>query len=268
MELMSATKATTTQPYILLRHRDSAPCIIEKDEVISKIRASDRSFVRRGIILMVLGVGSILIGVRLIRIAEEHGYFEWAANVDLRPIAFVILGFLLACVLFVIVPVYKRKRRGSNSPCPKCGKPLLSANLWTPIRITAEALAARRKQRMQKLLLHTYSKYVIGPTFMFAVLSFGFVALILRDLRHELDPNGWAFIVRMLAAVALCYLAAGYALTLVHVWAVIRRKGQERALKFLFPEAFTPGNRWHNGVFYRALGIRSMLSQIQETASL
>lgn len=263
IKMMRGTEGTENQPYVLLRHRDAAPCIVEKEELLAQKRMADRAFIRRGITFIVLFICLILTEPKVVRFAEEHSYFNRAAEFDVRPFAFALVGLLLGIIFWAVIRIERVKRGDSNSPCPKCGKPLIGANVWPPTILPACALARRREQRMQNLLVRASSKYVIGPAFLVMLLSFPLALLIVQNLRPELDPNGWPFFLRTFPVIILIYLVAGYLLTLWYVRRAIRRKGWERALKFLFPEAFQGRIRWRDKVWYRALGISALIRQKQ-----
>jgi hypothetical protein len=258
---MTSAQPTGDQTFVLLRHRDCLPCRIAKKELFAQKRKSGQKFIRREIIIIVFLVGLFLTGPKLVRFAEERGYFDWAAEFDVRAVAFVFVGVLLAVFFWVAITMESQKRLGINPPCPKCGKPLIGANLWPPVKLTA--LAERRERWMKKLLLRAVSRDIIAPAFIIMLVSFPAALLVMRNLRPDLDPNGWPFFVRAFPFVILTYFVAGYLLTLFHVHRTIQRKGTERALKFLVPEAFNGRTRWRDRVFYAALGISAMIRQMR-----
>jgi hypothetical protein len=91
------------------------------------------------------------------------------------------------------------------------------------------------------------------------------VLLVARALLPDMDVNGWPFYCRVFPCVCIGWFLTLLGLLAFHVHCLTRRKGNFRTVRFLFPEALSGTDTWRDRIFYRAIGIRGVISDAQQT---
>jgi hypothetical protein len=121
----------------------------------------------------------------------------------------------------------------------------------------------RRARRIRKVVLGAMGRFVFFPWLVSSGLWMLAVVAVGRALRPDLDPNGWPFFVRAFPIWIVLLWFTVYALWAVEVRFVLHRKGAERTVKYLFPEALSGTESWLDRISFWALGIRHIIRQAQ-----
>ena|SRR5437588_8945497 len=127
--------------------------------------------------------------------------------------------------------------------------------------ISSPQLQLRRAERVRKVIVRAMGAYVFVPWLLSIGLWMIAVILVMRTADPNLDVNGWPFILRAAPLVTLLSAATLYVLYALHVRLMLQRKGPDRAIRYLFPEALMGTESWLDRLGYRAVGMSNLITQ-------
>lgn len=87
------------------------------------------------------------------------------------------------------------------------------------------------------------------------------VVVVVHTFRPDLDTNGWPFFLRAFPIWIVLMWLTVFVLLAVYVRLVVRRKGAQRAVRYLFPELLSRTESRLERISFGALGIRRLIRE-------
>ena len=127
--------------------------------------------------------------------------------------------------------------------------------------LTKDRIERRRAKRTRKVVLNAMGRFVFFPWMVCFCLEMPAVVAVVRALHPDLDTNGWPFFLRAFPIWIVLMWLTVFVLLAVYVRLVVRRKGAQRAVRYLFPELLSRTENRLERIFFWALGIRRLIRE-------
>jgi hypothetical protein len=129
--------------------------------------------------------------------------------------------------------------------------------------MSKDQIERRRATRIRKVVLNAMGRFVLFPGMIFGGLWMLAVVAVMHALRPDLDTNGWPFLLRGLPIWMVLLWLTIYALLAVEVRLMLRRKGAQRTVRYLFPEVLSGTESRVDRISFWALGIRCVIRDVR-----
>ena len=175
-------------------------------------------------------------GLKVVPILEQRGYFTWAAELPVRGIALV---FLVVLVSFFVVTVILAQRRTKPFRRPPY-VPLLSGyigprparNVHVPCdKVNTWTESQQRRWRL--LQMHCVGPQIILCPLVGMWLTAFLAVFSFRRFAPGTNPDNWWTVGAMMCSIPISM----YLYLVAYTRILIRRKGPERAMRFIFTSA-------------------------------
>jgi len=126
-----------------------------------------------------------------------------------------------------------------------------------------DKVESRRAKRIRKVVLHVVGKFVLVPWIV--CFSFELIAaiLVVHALRPDLDTDDRLFFLLAFPIwISLMWISL-YVLWAFYVRQMIRRKGAQRAVRYLSPEVLSRTESRLDRVSFWALGLSHTIRMVQ-----